>query len=181
MMKKILIVGLFSALVSCNDAGTETNSNASTVAAPADVTYAYPIAYSSKFEMGDPKKAQQVAQLWKDFDDNKLSNQKNLFADSVEMNFPGAQMNGTRDSMFAETQRYRDQLTSVRSTIDAIMTTKSIDKDKDGNWVCVWGSEVVTKEGKVDSARLHELWHFNKDGKIDYMSQFRQPYPTAKK
>jgi hypothetical protein len=181
-MRKLLTVVSIAALAACNNAGTETATNASTVTKPAEVTYAYPVNYSSNFEMGDPKKGQMVAELWKDFDNNTLNNQKALFADSVTMHFDGSEMIGTRDMMFSETQKYRDQLASVKSQIDAIMTTKATDKDKDGNWVCVWGSEIITdKAGKIDSSRLQEIWHFNKDSKIDYMSQFRQHYPKAKK
>jgi hypothetical protein len=182
-MRKMLTVVSIAALAACNNAGTETATNASTVAKPAAaVTYAYPINYSSQFEMGDPKKGQVVAELWKEFDNNNLKNQAGLFADSVTMHFDGSEMVGTRDMMLSETQKWRDQMSSVKSQIDAIMTTKATDKDKDGNWVCVWGSEITTdKTGKIDSSRLQEIWHFNKDSKIDYMSQFRQAYPKAKK
>jgi hypothetical protein len=182
-MKKILFIAAAAAFASCNN-GTATNEHKdSTKAATADVTYAYPINYSAKFEMGDPAKAQKVTELWKDFDDNKLNNQKNTFADSVEMYFSGMEMKGPKDSMFAGTQAYRDQFSSVKSSIDAVMSTKSIDKDKEGgDWVSVWGSEIkVSKAGKTDSSRLHEIWHFDKNGKVDYMSQYRQEYAMKKK
>ena len=183
-MKKVFSICIIAcAIISCNTAENEKAADVttSTNTADANVTYAYPARYSSNFEMGDVSKAQKIAQMWKDFDDNNLKAQSNLFADTIRMFFPGMAFNGTKDSMMAMTQQYRDGMSNVKSSIDAIMANKSTDKGKDGDWVSVWGSEVFTsKNGNTDSARIHEVWHFDKEGKIDYMSQFRQEYPKGK-
>jgi hypothetical protein len=65
------------------------------------------------------------------------------------------------------------------SRVDAVMSLKSTDKNED--WVGVWGTEIHTETNKKpDSVRLHETWRFNKDGKIDYMQQYVQPFPSKK-
>lgn len=184
IMKKVFSICIVAcAIMACNTTTNEkeTGSTTANTTSDANATYAYPVSYSANFEMGDVTKAQKIAQIWKDFDDNNLKAQKDLFADSVNITFPGMEFNGTRDSMMAMTQQYRDGMASVKSSIDAIMCNKSTDKGRDGEWVSVWGNEVFAfKDGKTDSARLHEVWHFNKDGKIDYMSQFRLEYPKGK-
>jgi hypothetical protein len=188
-MRKLFFFSFAVALFSCNSGAHENTSkdttaatNASTASASSstqDVTYAYPITYSSKFEMGDPKKAQQVAQLWKDYDNNDLKSHQDAFADSITMAFPGMSIHAKHDSMMGLVTQSRSGYADVHSSIAAIMSTRSVDKNDD--WVLVWGSEVTkSKAGKVDSSGLHEIWHFNKDGKVDFISQFRQSYPTKK-
>lgn len=184
-MKKLLALFALAIFTGCDTAdkdGTKSGDSTSTTTSTSTekVTYAYPIMYSSQFEMGDAKKAETIVNLWKEFDNNTLNSTKSLFADSVIMMFPGMTMNTTKDSMFAMTQGYRDGFATVTSSIDAVFATRSTDKNED--WVCIWGRESKTdKKGKTDSARLHEIWRFNKDGKIDYMAQFIQPLgPPAK-
>lgn len=181
-MKKIILFAAIAIFTSCkNDESTtaSTKDPKSESSTNTSASYPYPISYSADFEMSDPKRAQQVAELWKDFDNNTLSKQKDAFADSIVMYFSGMRFSGTRDSMMAMTQTYRDRYSKVESKIAAIMSTHA--KDKDEDWVAVWGSEILTdKNGKIDSSALHEIWRFNKDGKINYLSQFRQEYPVKK-
>jgi hypothetical protein len=61
---------------------------------------------------------------------------------------------------------------AVSSRVDAVFPTKSTDKGE--NWVCVWGMETHTMNGKTDSTNLHEVWRFNKDGKVDLMMQYER-------
>ena len=170
----------------CNTATTSSeatnDTTASTPSTNENVTYAYPVNYSSDFEIGDAKYAQTVLDLWKDFDNNTFDNHKDAFADSVKMEFPdGSQMNGPRDSIIAGAKAYRSSLKNVASSIDAVTTLKP--KGKDETWVCVWGKEVDThNNNKVDSIYYQENWMFDKDGKIAYMSQYSaKPQVPSKK
>ena len=177
-MKQLSIATfIMCALVACNTATTSSNTNDSTTGATdtttmsTNVNYAYPVAYSSDFTIGDSKYAQIVLELWKDFDNNTFDNHKDAFADSVSMDFPdGSTMSGTRDSIVAGAKAFRSSLKNCVSSIDAIVTLKP--KDKDETWVCVWGKEVDThNNGKIDSVNHNENWMFNKNGKIAYMEQ----------
>ena len=168
----------------CNTATTsseQSNDSATTASTSNEsVTYAYPVNYSSDFEIGDSKLAQTVLSIWKDFDDNTLDNHKDAFADSVTIDLSGGdQVKGTRDSVIANMKAYRSSLKNVVSSIDVVTTLKP--KGKDETWVCVWGKETDTNsKNKVDSTYLQENWMFNKDGKISYMGQFAAK-PVVKK
>jgi hypothetical protein len=92
----------------------------------------------------------------------------------------GSVMHSVRDSVIAAAQGYRNSFSAVSSSIDAVTSMKSIDKDE--NWTLVWGLERDThKNGKVDSVYLQETWRFNKDGKANLMYQFAaSPNPPKK-
>ena len=176
------------AIVSCNpgsSSSTQATTDDSTTTASSevqqDVTYAYPVIYSSKFTTGDPKNSQAVLNIWKAFDNGDLASVKDYFADSVEMHLSdGSMMHSVRDSVIAAAQSYRNGFSAVSSSIDAVMATKSTDKDE--NWALVWGLERDThKNGKVDSVYLQETWRFNKDGKADLMYQFAASTKPPKK
>ena len=63
-------------------------------------------------------------------------------------------------------------LKNVVSSVEVVTALKP--KGKDETWVCVWGKEVDThNNNKIDSVDLHEMWMFNKDGKIAYMGQYQ--------
>ncbi|MDB5111225.1 MAG: nuclear transport factor 2 family protein, partial [Mucilaginibacter sp.] len=60
---------------------------------------------------------------------------------------------------------------NYKVTVDAWLSVKSTDKNQ--NVVCVWGTEEYTdKNGKQVKSRTHEVWMFNKDGKVDLMLQY---------
>ena len=111
-MRRLIYVGMIAATISCNSSSTPatetttTSDSTSTSQMQQDVTYAYPVGYSSKFEMGDPKNAQTVLLLWKAFDNGDLASSKDYFADSVEMHFmDGSMVHSVRDSVIAQHRR----------------------------------------------------------------------------
>lgn len=162
-------------LVACNTAITSTNTAAdttsTTMSSNENVTYAYPVTYSSDFTIGDSKYAQTVLELWKDFDNNTLDNHASEFSDSVAMDFPDGSTVKGKDSAMSSAKAYRGSMKSVVSTVDVITTLKP--KGKEETWVCIWGKGVNThNNGKTDSTYLQEDWMFNKDGKIAYMRQY---------
>ena len=187
-MRKFIFAATVAVIASCNSTSSSntqpTASDSATTPVPEvqqDVTYAYPVSYSSKFTTGDPKNSQAVLNIWKAFDNGDLASAKGYFADSVELHLSdGSVMHSVRDSVIAGVQGYRNTLSAVRSSIDAVAAIKSIDKNDE--WALVWGLERDThKNGKVDSISLQETWHFNKDGKADLMFQFAaSPNPPKK-
>jgi hypothetical protein len=183
-MKKVLFLASLAMFAACNSnepaETTETAKSSADAVAP-EINSPYPVSYSSKFVMGDPKNAESVLSLWKIWESGDLSGSKNIFADSVTLHLSdGSMISGPRDSVVASGQAYRSSMVSSVSSVDAVMAVKSTDKDE--NWALIWGKEINTdKKGKVDSSYLQETWRFNKDGKTDLMYQFRSAAAPPKK
>jgi hypothetical protein len=169
---------MIAAFTACNSNDDAKVGSASTTDSTKKTeTYVYKADYSSDFEIGDSKYSHLLLDVWKAWDDGDLSKSKDHFADSVTMLFAnGYTFKATRDSFLIMGQKIRDNYTRMQSTTEAFIPLKS--KDKDQNWVAIWGKEISTsKEGKTDSVYLHETWRFNKDGKIDMTRQYHR---TAK-
>src|SRR4029078_5100578 len=96
-MKKVLVFVSIAFLAACNSkepAKTESMKSGSDTSMTnmRDINSPYAIEYFSKFEMGDPKNAELVLNLWKAWDGGDLSKAKDLFADTVEMHFADGSM-----------------------------------------------------------------------------------------
>jgi hypothetical protein len=186
-MMKVFLFATVTMLAACNsNTPTVTTDTAkpaadTAVATVAEIQSPYAVAYSSKFAMDNPKNAESVLKLWKDWDAGNLMSSKDNFADSISLNLSdGSMMWGKRDSVLAGMQQFRNTLASSVSTVNAIMAVKSTDKNE--NWALIWGKEVDTnKKGKVDSFYLQETWRFNKEGKADLVYQFRSAAAPPKK
>jgi hypothetical protein len=175
IMKKILIVASVALFAACNSKKTEKDEPVKTGGEQTGqiINSPFPVGYSSNFTMGDPKHAEAILTLWKDWDAGNLSAHKEIFADTLEMHFAdGMMMKNARDSVLAGGQQYRNSFASSVSSVDAVMAVKSVDKNE--NWALIWGKEIDKDlKGKVDSFYLQETWRFNKDGKADLMYQFK--------
>jgi hypothetical protein len=183
-MKRNLFFACVFILVSCNSnqpVQTESAKPASDSVAVQNINSPYDIQYSSKFVMGNPKYAENVLTLWKDFDNGTLSAHKDFFADSMTAILAsGARMHSSRDSVIASIQKYRNTLSTAVDRVDAVTAVRSTDKNED--WVLIWGMETDTyKNGKIDSVNLQETWRINKDGKADLLMQYMRPAATPKK
>src|SRR4051812_46490502 len=151
-MKNVLLFACMAFLAACNSSSPA--ATAATKSMPdstmAEIKSPYAIGYSSKFVMDDPRNAETVLQLWKDWDAGNLMTSKDMFADTVTLNLAdGTTMHGSKDSIMANMQQFRNSLAASVSQVNAIMAVKSTDKDE--NWALVWGKEINTdKKGKTD-------------------------------
>jgi Mg2+/Co2+ transporter CorC len=175
-MKKIFIASIVVLFYACNSEEkttpvTETKEVASAPAAISNMS-GYTPTYSASFEMGDPKNAEAVLAIYKDWDNGNLEPSKMIFADSVSLFLnDGSMIAGLRDSAIAIMQDFRNMFSAIKSTVHGVFPVKSTDKNE--NWVCIWATEVnTTKKGKTDSVHLQETWRFNKDGKVDLIYQY---------
>ncbi len=130
----------------------------------------YEATYSSNFKMGKSAHAVKILEIWKAWDDNQIE-RHDYFADSLVMMFPdGDVMKGKKENLEAA-KKYRGNFTKVVSTVHAWLPLTSVDRNED--MVCIWGHEVNTlPDGKEESRDLHEVWWFNKDGKISMVRQW---------
>lgn len=193
-MRKICLFTTIAFLTACNSSTNADKSKTETekltdssTAKTENVTYPYTPDYSSDFEIGDPKNAQTLLQLYKDFDNNTLDNSKSAFADNDTMYFAnGGMFAGSRDTLIAIAKKMRGQMGTVVDSVHAWVALKS--KDKKDEWVLIWSKEISTDaKGKKTARELQETWRFDKNGKVNLVYQYEQqppkmmPPPPAKK
>ncbi len=124
----------------------------------------------SNFAIGNPEHAKKVLTLFKDWDDNQLT-RNDFFADTIMMVHEDGTMAKGKADVIKGGQAYRGSMTSAKTTITAIVPLKSVDFNED--WVAVWAHEDdVMADGKKQGREIHEIWRFNKDGKVDYMQSY---------
>jgi hypothetical protein len=140
-------------------------------AAMSQVKGSYTAGYSSNFTMADPSYSDKVLTLWKDYENNTLDKNVDMFSDTVTMLLADGSMVKGRAQNLAGVKEFRGSIKNLKITIDAWMSLKSLDRNE--NVVCVWGNESFTdKEGKEVSRRVQEVWGFNSAGKISLMMQY---------
>ncbi|MBS0030862.1 hypothetical protein ACTJJ0_28170 [Chitinophaga sp. 22321] len=181
-MKKMYLVAVVAFLAAC---ASNTNKSAPEAVKTADsvspkqesLTYPYTAEYSSDFEIGDPKKAQVILELYQNWDKNTLDNSKSSFAENDTMIFAdGFMFAGNRDSLFVVAKKKRGMMGTVVDSIHAWIPLRS--KDKKEDWVTVWTREVCTDaKGKKTVNELQETWRFDENGKINLMYQYAQQQP----
>ena len=191
-MRKIYLFAAIAFLAACNSSADKSKTEAVTAsgsdsAKQESLTYPYTPDYSSDFEIGDAKNAQTLLALYHDWDNNTLDNSKSSFAEIDTMYFSdGSMFAGSRDSLFAVANKMRGQMGSVVDSVHAWVPLRS--KDKKEDWVLIWTREISTdSKGKKTAKELHEVWRFDKNGKINLVYQYEQhppkmpPPPPAKK
>ena len=133
-------------------------------------TMPYEATYSSNFTPGNAAYASMVLDLWKDWDDNAFS-RHDYFADTITMRFPDGTVTRGKKNNMEMAVKYRGSMAKVKSIIHAWMPLHSTDRNED--LVCMWGQEQDTMpDGKVVTKDVHEVWWFNKDGKVSGMRQW---------
>jgi hypothetical protein len=138
----------------------------------------YEAEYSSKFKIGEDRHSLKVLELWKDFEDSDFGRHGDHLAEEVVIDLPdGTRLRG-RDNIMVETKKYRDQLSDFSSKVVSYISLQSVDQDEE--WVAVWGEDTFTKaNGQNEVNLIHEIWRFNKDGKVDYIRQYMgRPVPV---
>ena len=164
-MKRLFIfAAVWLGVIICIDGLAQTSSSP------------YTATYSSSFKVGKPAYASMILDLWKDWDDNRFD-RHDYFADTVRMFFSDGSMTKGKAANLEAAKKYRGGMSKVTSVIHAWIPLHSTDKMEDV--VCVWGEEENTyPDGKVEKKSIHEVWWFNKDGKISMMRQWTA-VPTA--
>ena len=129
---------------------------------------------ASNFKIGNPEYAKKVLELWKDWDDNTFD-KHDYFADTVTMYLPDGMVVKGKAENLAGAKKYRGDMKSAVSVVHACVSLYNVvDKDEA---VCIWGTETDTwPDGKVETRDLHEVWWFNKDGKVSGMRQWASKF-----
>jgi hypothetical protein len=170
-MKRFLPLVLIAATVACNTQSPEPAAEKAEATPPATHEYSVKSRYSSDWEIGDPRQGEAVIALWKHFDNNTLDSVRSLLADSLYMEGPEWAMKLQSDSALAGAKADRAQFSALKTEIDAIIPLKSKDHPEE-TVVAIWGEEIGTMGGKEIKRKIHEVWSFNKDGKVSSMLRY---------
>ncbi|MDB4926000.1 hypothetical protein [Mucilaginibacter sp.] len=131
----------------------------------------YTASYSSKFTIASSTYSDKILMLWKDYENNTLDKHVDFISDTVTMMHAGGAMVKGKAENLKNVKEFRGSIQNYKVSLDAWISLKSTDKNE--NVVCVWGTEEFTdKDGKHVKQRTHEVWKFNKDGKVDLMLQY---------
>jgi len=136
----------------------------------------YTAMYSSNFQMGNSKYSRMVLDAWKAYDDNAFDRIADMISDTVTAIMPNGSVIKGKEAFLNGIKTYRSGFSAATSTVDAWVPIKSMDKGDE--IVCIWGGETDTKsDGTTQKVDLHELWAFNKDGKLMFFRQFASQAP----
>ena len=135
--------------------------------------------FDPQIKIGKTELAQKVLDLWKDWDENMLNRHADHFSDSAKAFFANGGMVKGKTEFLKSGTEYRSKFTDVKSTIFAVTPLRRDDMQEDV--VAIWGmDESKTADGKTEITHIHEIWWFNKDGKVIEMRQW-EAKPTEMK
>ena len=178
LLLSVVLSGLVQAQETTKTAPTKMKKKVLSSAKADNSPMAYTATYSSKFELGDPAKSRIVLEMWKDFDDNTFERNADMLADTAMIYLSDGTVLKGKDKMMSDVKMYRSSMSEAKSDVHAYMSFRSIDKNHD--WVAIWGTENGTmKDGTKKSTNLHEVWQFNKDGKVALIRQYSSKLPAA--
>jgi hypothetical protein len=169
-MKRFAIFILFILILSCHstkndDEGIEKNSSGKPIYFP------YAPRYENGFEAGRSEYIKVVLDIWKEYETGDVRKKSKSFADSVTFIFRDEEYKGKKDSVLSKYKKRRDNYSYVQNHIDSWMPAYA--KDHDDYWVFLWGRQDCTdKEGGFKALQVHEIWRFNKEGKINFMQEY---------
>lgn len=147
-------------------------------ARPADsvLYYPYQAIYTDGFENGHPANALLVLELWKELENGDIRKRAKEFSDSLHLILPDQVVDVKKDEALNLFQKRRNQYSSVQYYVDAWMPLKA--KNNGDELVVLWGKQDCTRaNGKRDYQVIHEIWRFDKQGKIRQMEQYlTHPY-----
>ena len=94
-----------------------------------------------------------------------MLDRNDYYANTIKTYFTDGSMVNGKAAFVAESKKYRGGFTTVKSTIHAMIPKQSQDKNQGIVWR--WGEELSAKtHGTTTNSSIHEVWVFNKDGKI---------------
>lgn len=136
----------------------------------------YQPTYSAQLAPGNQAYATLVLKAWKDYENNTLDQSSDLFADTVTAVMADGSVLRGKEPFLNAVKAYRSGVSKMETTVAAWLPLKSLDRDQ--QVVCIWGTETATKaDGSSQTTVLHEVWFFNKDGKVDSFRQYMEQPP----
>lgn len=130
---------------------------------------------NTNLKFGNSLYASQVLQAWKAYDDNELDKAAWLFADDILGTMADGSVVKGKEAFLNGAKEYRSGFSSVSSEVAACTVLKSAEHPEN-DVVVIWGRETdIKKDGTTQKTALHEVWFFNKAGKVFEFHQYAAP------
>jgi len=161
----------FAILISaCNNSVTNTPQTKSETS-DSGIYFAYSPIYSNGYRPGNYQLVKTVTDFWRAFENGDVRTTGKSFADDITFVYPDKVISGKRDTVLSQVKQIRDSYSAVQSFVYSWMPAKA--KDHDEDWVFIWGRQEYTdKDLQLKSIEVHEIWQFNKEGKIIFVQQY---------
>jgi hypothetical protein len=170
----------FSTLLAAASLVFSFNLYAQKQAAVKQTNEPYKVLYKN-LALGNSAFSQKVLQAWKDYDNNMLDNSVAIFDDNVEATLPDGSTIKGKENFIKAMKDYRNIFSAVNSEVHAVTTLKTPD-DPEHDIALIWGVETDTKkDGTIQKTAYHEVWFFNRAGKVSGFHQFAAAIPPDNK
>lgn len=137
----------------------------------------YDARLTTKFSLGAPQFTTIVVNLWKGWDENRLDMLSDFLADDASFVFADGTVITGKKAVTEGAKQYRNMFKHTKSTIDTYTSLKMED-GSNTTGVLIWGQEnSEMHDGTRNNQLIHEVWLFNKDGKVTYMHQYTSKPP----
>lgn len=138
----------------------------------------YKAAMSADWVPGNAQFTQMVLMAWKGYDANQWDGADAMFADDVTADMADGTVVKGRDNFLNAMKAYRGSFSAAKTSLEAVTSLKSADNKYDV--VCIWGTETDTRaDGTTQKVDLHEVWMFNKEGKVTFFKQYMAQVPKS--
>ncbi|HEY1021018.1 MAG TPA: hypothetical protein VGE06_01840 [Flavisolibacter sp.] len=132
----------------------------------------------TKLSFGNDQYTKYVLNAWKAYDDNRLDDISFIISDTIRAGMANGQMVMGKDAFMKGLREHRGQFASAVSRVSATTTLRSPD-EPGKEFTLIWGEELDTKkDGTTQKFSLHEVWIFDKAGKVAEFYQYAIPLPN---
>src|SRR5262245_38029941 len=102
MRRLLAIAAIAASIASCTNAPAPSSEIGAMAHAPDTLKYPYKALYSSSFSIGNNADSKIILDIWKAYEDGRLQDTKDMWADTVTMEFSGGyKLHASRDSLMA--------------------------------------------------------------------------------
>ena len=133
--------------------------------------YPYSPVYSNSYRPATGKLAQAVLNFWKEYETGDVLHTAGSFADSIVFILPDTILKGSNASVLEAFKRKRSTYTDMQCYVDSWMPLQETSRSDE--LVFLWGRQDGTSKGGKRIYRvLHEIWRFDRKGKIIQLEQY---------
>jgi hypothetical protein len=163
-------------ILACNNQPAATKNTSAT---NKKQYYPYSPLYQTDFTKGDEAKANTVLNIWKGYESGNFSSYLAHFAEDVTMVFENDRFTDKKDIAVEKLRVRRKHITTTQIHVEYWQPVFMPRLQE--HWVFIWGRfEGTIRRNDLESWNIHQVWKFNKDGKIYFMQEYKSRFEWSK-